>query len=429
MKPEVCIPEALVTPVRQRTQYTCVPCSLMMCLNALGMDLTEDEVNDVMGARPMQGASWEQVIAATQHFGKRATLTAPCTIEQLKEWTSQGLPVMIAYNPEGRDWSHASVLYSVSNDLSQVTIADPNMPDPKETVRIMSTHEFYKVWFEKFPNYLVRRPACVISPEISERGLQVRPPFLRMASRIADRYLSAQKKNPIEDAIDILKRESRRMYRPSVEKTRSGDVLFSYEIQGMDYDDYADRYHDSGDYDDDDYGYDAYDYAGDAYADAMSSYVEKGKKWIEKTLQGFQLKIGWEYDNYGGIQYTIKILGGRVAQRHLTAGRTHFWEMTRDFSDREWSKILRQAKDILTLGNGEFWVSGENGKGLPALKKDYILFNGSLGDTGEDFYLSKTKRDFSYCKTFGNEYDEAVIEVLKAAKTIAPDAIDLKLAR
>jgi ABC-type bacteriocin/lantibiotic exporter with double-glycine peptidase domain len=148
------ITEALVTPVRQRTQYTCVPCSLMMCLNALGMDLTEEEVNKVMGARPMQGATWEQVVAATQHFGKRATLTAPCNIEQLKEWTSRGLPVIIAYNPEGRDWSHASVVYSVSNDLTQVSIADPNMPNPMETTRVMSVEQFYKVWYEKWPQLL-----------------------------------------------------------------------------------------------------------------------------------------------------------------------------------------------------------------------------------------------------------------------------------
>lgn len=193
MELESYITEALVTPVRQRTQYTCVPCSLMMCLNALGMDLTEDEVNTVMGARPMKGATWEQVVATTQHFGKRATLTAPCNIEQLKEWTSRGLPVMIAYNPEGREWSHASVVYSVSNDLTQVTIADPNIPNPNETIRIMSVEEFYKVWYEKWPNYLVRRPACVISPEISRRGEQVMAPQIKLASKVADIYLMAKR--------------------------------------------------------------------------------------------------------------------------------------------------------------------------------------------------------------------------------------------
>jgi len=295
--------KAMLNPIRQRTQYTCVPCSLMMCLNALGMDLTEDEVNNVMGARPMQGASWEQVLATTQHFGKRATLTTPCTLEQMKEWTDQGLPVMIAYNPEGRDWSHASVVFDVTD--TEVFVADPNIPDPNETIRVFTYQEFYKVWFEKFPNYLVRRPACVISPEISEKGVQVTPPNMRMASRIANRYLNAQD-NSIDRAIEILKKESKRMYRASIEKTRRGEILFSYAIQGMDYDNYAGGYHDSGDYDDDG-GYDAYDYAGEAYGDDMMSYVEKGRKWVEKTLKGFKIKIFSDYDNYGGITFTIKL--------------------------------------------------------------------------------------------------------------------------
>jgi hypothetical protein len=103
--------------------------------------------------------------------------------------------------------------------------------------------------------------------------------------------------------------------------------------------------------------------------------------------------------------------------------------MSRDFSDKEWSKILREAKTILTFDGGDFWVGGRNGKGKPELKNDYILFNGSLGDVGEDFYLSKGIQDFAFCKTYGYEYDDAVIGVLKAAKKIAPDAIKIDLAR
>ena len=173
--------KAMVVPVRQRTQYTCVPCSLMMCLKALGMDwLDEDTVNDVMGARPMKGATWEQVVATAQHFGKRATFTAPCTLAQMKEWTDAGIPVMIAWNPEGREWSHASVVFDVS-DEGQVTVADPNIPDPNQMVRVLSASEFYKAWYEKWPKYLVRRPAVAISHEISDEGLQLPPPNLRMA--------------------------------------------------------------------------------------------------------------------------------------------------------------------------------------------------------------------------------------------------------
>lgn len=166
--------KANVVPVRQRTQYSCMAASMTMCLKALGYDLLdEDQVNRVMGAAPMQGAAWEQALATAQHFGCRATLTMPATVEQLKAWTDAGVPVMIAWNPEGRPWSHASVVFDVDADLN-VYVADPNIPNPKETVRIVPEAEFYGKWYEKFPDYLVRRPACAIEREITTDGKQVR---------------------------------------------------------------------------------------------------------------------------------------------------------------------------------------------------------------------------------------------------------------
>lgn len=141
----------------------------MMCLRALGVDCDEDTVNRVLGAAPMKGASWEQVLACVQYYGMRGTLVCPSTIKQLKEWTDRGVPVIIAWNPEGRDWSHASVVFDVTDD-HDVYVADPNIPDPEETVRVVPKGEFYKKWFEKWPNYLVRRPACAIEPEISSEG-------------------------------------------------------------------------------------------------------------------------------------------------------------------------------------------------------------------------------------------------------------------
>jgi hypothetical protein len=187
--------KADVAPVRQRTQYTCMSTSMMMCLKALGHDLTEDEVNRVMGARAMKGASWEQALACAQHYGCRATLTMPSTVKQLKAWTDKGTPVMIAWNPEGRDWSHASTVFDVTESLPNplpadatiigdrtdkstrwVWVADPNLPNPEKTHRIVSEDEFYGKWYEKWPDYLVRRPACAIEREITADGKQ------RMAS-------------------------------------------------------------------------------------------------------------------------------------------------------------------------------------------------------------------------------------------------------
>lgn len=183
------IAEARVRPVRQRTQYSCMSASMAMCLQALGHKCDEDEVNKVMGAAPMRGAAWEQALACAQHYGCRATLTMPSTIRQLKEWTDAGIPVMIAWNPEGRDWSHASVVYHVqegpieevrSNQTLQgegpglyVYVADPNIPNPDKVTRIVHEDVFYKCWYEKFPNYLVRRPACAIAREVTADGRQV----------------------------------------------------------------------------------------------------------------------------------------------------------------------------------------------------------------------------------------------------------------
>ena len=177
-----------VNPVRQRTQFTCMSTSMAMCLRANGTECTEDEVNRVMGAKPMKGARWEEALACAQHYGMRATLTMPATVLQLKAWTDRGVPVMIAWNPEGRDWSHASVVFDVTEgpEGRLVHVADPNIPNPEKTVRVMPEDEFYGKWYEKWPDYLVRRPALAIEREITVDGRQV------MASRIAMEHPSEE---------------------------------------------------------------------------------------------------------------------------------------------------------------------------------------------------------------------------------------------
>lgn len=178
------VARADVKPVRQRSQYSCMACALSMALRANGVDCDEDEVNKVMGARPMKGAAWEDAIAAAQHYGMRVTLVCPATVKQLKEWTDNKIPVMIAWNPEGRPWSHASVVFDVDDD-DNVHVADSNIPDPDETIRVVSRQDFYKKWYEKWPNYLVRRPAMAVEREITPDGRQV-----ASHQKVASRYLS-----------------------------------------------------------------------------------------------------------------------------------------------------------------------------------------------------------------------------------------------
>lgn len=167
--------KAPVRPLRQSTQYNCMAASLTMCLEANGVSPDEcstEMVNAVMGARPMKGAAWEDAIAAAQHYGMRIHLICPATVKQLKEFTDAGTPVMIAWNPEGRPWSHASVVFDVDKDLN-VKVADPNIPDPDETVRVVPKAEFYGKWYEKWPDYLVRRPAMAVEREITDDGRQM----------------------------------------------------------------------------------------------------------------------------------------------------------------------------------------------------------------------------------------------------------------
>lgn len=189
--------KAQVDPLRQRTQYTCVATSVMMALNALGKDLTEDQVNRILGAEPKKGARWEEAIATLQYFGCRGTLTAPSTLSQIKEWTDEGQPVLIAWNPEGRPWSHASCVFHVeqgppkdvppeaqlqgSEDGMYVWVADPNIPNPSKTYRIVHEQEFYEKWGEDWGDFIVRRPALMVSLEVSPEGKQV------MASKTAGR--------------------------------------------------------------------------------------------------------------------------------------------------------------------------------------------------------------------------------------------------
>lgn len=188
---------AEVSPVRQRTQYSCMSSSMTMALRSLGYDVSEDVVNKVMGAAPMQGAAWENALACANHFGCVSTLRVPATVRQLKAWCDAKIPVMIAWNPEGREWSHASLVYDVTEGLPStrdsagvyedkgpglyVWVADPNIPHPEKTYRVVHEDTFYGKWYEKWPNYLVRRPACAIQREITEDGRQV------LASRTASR--------------------------------------------------------------------------------------------------------------------------------------------------------------------------------------------------------------------------------------------------
>lgn len=166
---------AAVQGIRQETQFSCMAASLSACLHALGKPYDESDVNRVLGAGPLRGARWEEMLAAIQYFGCRGTLMVPCTLEKVKSWTDSGFPVMIAWNPENRPWSHASVVFDVDEDWN-VHIADPNIPDPTQTCRVVSRDDFHKAWGEPLGDMMiVRRPALAVELEVSSKGKHLTP--------------------------------------------------------------------------------------------------------------------------------------------------------------------------------------------------------------------------------------------------------------
>lgn len=168
---------ANVAQLRQTTQFTCCATSITSALHALGKKYTEDDVNKVLGAAPMSGATWEAMLATVQYFGCRGTLVVPSTPRMLKEWTDQGIPVVIAWNPEGRPWSHASTVFDVTEDENgklTVYVMDSNIPNPDETTRVMDADTFCQKWGEKVSDTLiVRRPAMAVTLEVSPAGRQM----------------------------------------------------------------------------------------------------------------------------------------------------------------------------------------------------------------------------------------------------------------
>ena len=205
---------AAVPGLRQETQFTCCATSIAACLQAHGKNQTEADVNKILGASPMSGASWEAILATLQYFGLRGSLVVPATVTMLKQWTDAGTPVIIAWNPEGRPWSHASVVADVTDgpDGRYVHVMDSNIPNPDKTFRILHEDDFCAKWGEKVSDSLiVRRPACAVEREITVEGRQVRASMTASSSRVLARKAGLENgivdRKTIQFANDAMRRK------------------------------------------------------------------------------------------------------------------------------------------------------------------------------------------------------------------------------
>jgi hypothetical protein len=124
--------------------------------------------------------------------------------------------------------------------------------------------------------------------------------------------------------------------------------------------------------------------------------------------------------------------------QEIVMGYTHYWRQKRDFTDEEWTILKAKSKTILksfTDGGGRLDHLSHT-----EAPEHWIRFNGNPGC--EKFILNKYQPEhffygwmsmsehsengsFHFCKTRQRPYDWAVVQVLRAAKLVAPDAITL----
>ena len=114
-----------------------------------------------------------------------------------------------------------------------------------------------------------------------------------------------------------------------------------------------------------------------------------------------------------------------AAYRRVTAGYTHYWDMNREFTADEWSRLLEEVRRIIAAAEEEgILIAGPDGTGSPELTDSVIMLNGKEPLDYETFYLSRTSLEWNFTKTEHKPYDAVVVSILAAARDIAPDAIE-----
>ncbi len=125
-------------------------------------------------------------------------------------------------------------------------------------------------------------------------------------------------------------------------------------------------------------------------------------------------------------------------------GYTNYWDQHRDFTDQEWATMMKCADWVVQEADRRGVVlRGWDGTSVPKVTTSDIGFNGN-GDTGDDyetFLLEKkqaekdnwtSQEDYNregatvFCKTAKKPYDAVVVAMLVIAKTIAPNALDIR---
>ena len=115
-----------------------------------------------------------------------------------------------------------------------------------------------------------------------------------------------------------------------------------------------------------------------------------------------------------------------IREELLTEGYTNYWDHTEDFTNPEWSKIVRLAKAAIKTAEKHGIVIRDGwGKGKPKIDNKEIYLNGDAEKNldHETFRITKKVnpgRPWGFTKTARKPYDAVVATILVGIKKIAP---------
>ena len=119
-----------------------------------------------------------------------------------------------------------------------------------------------------------------------------------------------------------------------------------------------------------------------------------------------------------------------IREELLTEGYTDYWEQSEDFTNSEWSKIVRLAKAAIKTAEKHGIVIRDGwGKGKPKIDNKEIYLNGD-GEKDldhETFRITKKlKDDWGFTKTARKPYDAVVATILVGIQKIAPKKFEAR---
>lgn len=126
----------------QNKKFACGPSSMRMVLSHFGVDKTEDECIELIGAREGRGCETDQIVSAFKKLGFKC-YEKSLTMKEAKDLLDKQIPIIADIRSYTGNHGHYVVLRDISD--THVMINDPNT---KGNIRKEKIEDFEKRWWD-----------------------------------------------------------------------------------------------------------------------------------------------------------------------------------------------------------------------------------------------------------------------------------------